>query len=291
MKTARIGIFSATFLLAATTIWADGKFSRPVYAPSIPMPTLSSTYVNKLVVNSSNLERTVAQDKCESQGIREIAELMKSSTFEEMWVFIPDAEPSKKCKWIEIGRDAIAAAHEATVKVDRTFLAKAMVEHNELHLYHFHPLAYFETCGDGIICDELSLPITASQISEKGLLSNLRYGMPSPEDIYFMMDISWEFDQRRGGDAKIVNRVVTPYGVLDYALTEEGRQRFEMERGLRTAGLYIKLVAANALFDDNIHRIVKKNPDSISSVVQQLVQSMNNKNLRVTLIPLETYQP
>ncbi len=64
-----------------------------------------------------------------------------------------------------------------------------------------------------------------------------------------------------------------------------------MERGLRTAGLYIKLVAANALFDDNIHRIVKKNPDSISSVVQQLVQSMNNKNLRVTLIPLETYQP
>jgi hypothetical protein len=50
--------------------------------------------------------------------------------------------------------------------------------------------------------------------------------MPSAEDIYFMMDVSWEFDQRRDDDGRIVNSVVTPYGVLSYALTNAGEKIF-----------------------------------------------------------------
>lgn len=278
-----IATSSAALFLAANTIWADSTFNRTVYPPPPPMSALPTKYVDKLTVNISNVERTVAEDKCESQGVREIVELLKSSTFEEMWVFIPDIGSAKKCKWIEIGRDVLSAAGEATVKVDRTYLSKAMAKHNELHLYHFHPLAYFERCEAN--CDELSLPITASQVSEKGLISNLRYSMPSPEDIYFMMDVSWEFDRRRRGDGKIINRVVTPYGIVDYALTDEGKERFEVERSLRTAGLYIKLVAANALLDDNIDSIIKKSPNDIKEALKQLIQSLNNRYLRVTYIP------
>jgi hypothetical protein len=110
--------------------------------------------------------------------------------------------------------------------------------------------------------------------------------MPSAEDIYFMMDVSWEFDQRRGDDGRIMNNVVTPYGVLSYALTDAGEEKFFEERSLRTGGLYIKLKAANALLDDQINAIIKKHPNDIREALEQLVQSLNSKYLRVTYTPL-----
>ena len=206
---------------------------------------------------------------------------MKSERFEELWIFLPEA-----CSWVEIGRHVASGPDEATIRVDRTYLARAMVDHKELHLYHFHPLAYFERCKDKIRCDQFSLPIAAGHISEQGLISNLRYSMPSAEDIYFMMDVSWEFDQRRGDDGRIMNNVVTPYGVLSYALTDAGEEKFFEERSLRTGGLYIKLKAANALLDDQIDAIIKKHPNDIREALEQLVQSLNSKYLRVTYTPL-----
>ncbi|MFQ6023065.1 MAG: hypothetical protein ACE5NW_10115 [Acidiferrobacterales bacterium] len=281
MKKASI-FLSVVLLLVANTIGAEIKsFHRPLYPPPIPLPELPTSYVDKLVVNTSDLERTVAENKCESHGIQEIFELIKSERFEELWVFIPG-----NCRWIEIGRHVTSGPDEATIKVDRKFLAKVMVKYDELHLYHFHPLAYFETCRDKTNCDELSLPVTAGQISQEGLILNLRYSMPSAEDIYFMMDVSWEFDQRRRGNGKIVNKVVTPYGILDYALTDAGKNKFFEERNLRTAGLYIKLTAANALLDSHIDSIIKQNPNDIREALEQLVQSLNSKYLRVSYTPL-----
>ena len=101
-----------------------------------------------------------------------------------------------------------------------------------------------------------------------------------------MMDVSWEFDQRRGDDGRIMNNVVTPYGVLSYALTDVGEEKFFEERSLRTGGLYIKLKAANALLDDQIATIIKKHPNDIREALEQLVQSLNSKYLRVTYTPL-----
>ncbi len=281
MKTPMLVALSTALLLFADYALADNKFDRPVYPPSTPMPQLSVRHVDQLVVNAENVERTVAKNKCESQGIREIVELIKRERFEELWIFLPET-----CSWVEIGRHVTSGPDEATIRVDRTYLAKAMVNHKELHLYHFHPLAYFERCKDSIRCDQFSLPTVADQISEQGLISNLRYAMPSAEDIYFMMDVSWEFDQRRDGDGRIVNSVVTPYGVLSYALTDAGEERFFEERSLRTGGLYIKLTAANALLDDQIDSIIKKHSNDIREALEQLVQSLNNKFLRITYTPL-----
>ena len=281
MKTPMLVALSTALLLFADYALADNKFDRPVYPPSTPMPQLSVRHVDQLVVNAENVERTVAKNKCESQGIREIVELIKRERFEELWIFLPET-----CSWVEIGRHVTSGPDEATIRVDRTYLAKAMVNHKELHLYHFHPLAYFERCKDSIRCDQFSLPTVADQISEQGLISNLRYAMPSAEDIYFMMDVSWEFDQRRDGDGRIVNSVVTPYGVLSYALTDAGEERFFEERSLRTGGLYIKLTAANALLDEQIDSIIKKHSNDIREALEQLVQSLNNKFLRITYTPL-----
>ncbi len=110
--------------------------------------------------------------------------------------------------------------------------------------------------------------------------------MPSAEDIYFMMDVSWEFDRRRHGEGKISSKVITPYGVLDYALTDAGENKFFEERSLRTGGLYIKLTAANALLDNRIDSIIKQNGRSVREALEQLVRSLNSKYIRVTHTPL-----
>ncbi len=248
------------------------------------MLELPTRHVDKLIVNTSNLERTIAENKCELDGVREIFKLLQSSRFEEMWLFIPGADRTK-CKWIEIGRTATSGTDEATVRVDRTFLVKTMTEHDELHLYHFHPLAHFEKCESSAGCDELLLPSATDKISEQGLISNLRFAMPSPEDIYFMMEVSWEFDQIHRGVGKISNKVITPYGIVEYALTDSGKERFDRERNLRQSGLYIKLVAAKTLYDDNIDTIISENSDNIKEALKQLAQNMNSKYLRVTLTP------
>ena len=165
MRISALAILLTALLLFASHPRADNTFDRPVYPPSTPMPPLPVRYVDQLVVNTANAERTVAKNKCESQGIREIVELMKRERFEELWIFLPET-----CSWLEIGRHVTSGPDEATLRVDRTYLAKAMVSHKELHLYHFHPLAYFKRCTDKTRCDRFSLPTAAGQISEQGLI-------------------------------------------------------------------------------------------------------------------------
>ncbi len=56
------------------------------------------------------------------------------------WVFIP-SKYRDDCRWIEVGRDVTTGADGTTVRVDRPYLTDLMVESEELHLYHFHPLS------------------------------------------------------------------------------------------------------------------------------------------------------
>ena len=105
-----------------------------------------------------------------------------------------------------------------------------------------------------------------------------------------MMDVSWEFKRRGHGQGHIVNRVISPYGVVDYALTTEGQERFDYDRNLRTGGLYIALLAGNALLDDSIERIISAGHSRVRDALTLLVQSMNSRYLRVLYIPEQTRQ-
>ncbi|MFQ5994537.1 MAG: hypothetical protein ACE5K1_05540 [Acidiferrobacterales bacterium] len=229
--------------------------------------------VSKLIVNTTNTERTIASDKCELEGIQDIIELMKHSSYEEMWVYLP-----KTCQWIEIGINEKAGDEAASVNIDRAFLTQVLIQSSLADLYHFHPLAYFRKCSEAALCGSRSL-------TRDELISNLRYAMPSPEDIYFMMDITWQFDQVQSAHGRMRHRVVTPYGIVEFALTETGKEKFALDRDLRTAGLYIKLVAANALVDDNIESIVGDHPNA-SEALASLVENLNSTHLRVTHAPL-----
>jgi len=101
------------------------------------------------------------------------------------------------------------------------------------------------------------------------------------------MEITSRFHQYhpRGGDIK--NSVVTPYGIVDYALTEAGRAKYESDKDARTQGLYIKYVAASALGDESIEAIIAQNSSDIALSMKELVEVLNTQYLRLVFSPLE----
>lgn len=234
--------------------------------------------VGSLVVNGSNSERAVTHGKCEREGVREIRSLLERSRIEELWAFLPRAGVAGVCQWHEVGRNEQSGADKALVDVDWTYLEALMAANEAIHLYHFHPKSFFDYAN--------SPPASRRQDSfERAMITDLKFSMPSPADIHFMMEITSRFRKLhpRGGDIR--NRVVTPYGIVDYALTEAGRARYESDKDARTQGLYIKYVAASALDDASIEAIVVSRPGDMAASMRRLIARLNTKFLRIEHVP------
>jgi len=247
------------------------------------------TNLSNLVVDPSRLEETMAENDCESEGTQRMLELMRNSKFEVMRVYLPGAGSSDNCEWVDIGHAQYAnRAEEAIVKVDREYLSHLMAKHSRLHIYHFHPSAYFTKCTDKITCGGLPVPTTPDKTSEDALISNLRYSMPSPNDIAFMMDISRQFDQHGHVREIMRHRVITPYGIADYSLTKQGMERLknqgmEGEKGRFGFDTYIKVRISYALLE--IGEIIKRNPHDILGTLKELAGKLSNEYVIVTYTP------
>ena len=266
MRTA-IAVVSLLSILLQEAVAAGNRLERPIRV------------VESLRVNASNSDRNVAHDKCEDEGIREITDLLRQSSIEEMWAFLPRGQPSGSCQWHEVGRDEQSGSDQANVDVDWEYLEALMKENQAVYLYHFHPLAFFDYA-------KASPSRRGDESIRRQIIYDLKFSMPSPADIHFMMEITFRFYQRQPPGGDIRNRVVTPYGIVDYALTEAGRVKYESDKDARTQGLYIKYVAASALDDGSIEMIVAEEPGDIARSMKRLVATLNTKYLRVTLFPI-----
>jgi len=270
---AKILLFALTFVSVIT--YAQSSSMYPASPKLISIPSAESS---RLRVNIANLERIIVKEKSEDSGILEIMKLLRDSHYEEMWAFIPHLDNGT---WHEIGRDIIETVDGMAIRVDRHYLRELMLQYPQIHLYHFHPLSYFERCQPEVPCSDNRLPTRLDQISVSGFIDNVRYAMPSPEDIYFMMDISWEFDRVRNGSGMLRHRVVTPYGTVEYGLTKAGMERYKGDRNLRTGGLYISLIAGNALMDDAIAAHVSRSPGNIYEILSATTGDMTSPYLTV----------
>jgi hypothetical protein len=240
-------------------------------------------YSPNLRANLSNAERYVVKGVCERQGLREIARILRRSGFEEMWAFLPRAHGAQDCQWHEIGREEKSESDRSYLRVDMGYLVELMAENTEIHLIHFHPLKYFECADRGDCPKQMAAGHTGA--ADKRWITDLVYSMPSPSDVHFMMDVTSRFFRRHQGQGKIRHSVVTPYGVVDYGLTDKGLAKYDSERNGRSEGLYITWVVASALDDDRVTLIVKENPLSIRAAVRRLAQTLNTEFLRVVHTP------
>ena len=113
-------------------------------------------------------------------------------------------------------------------------------------------------------------------------ITDLVFAMPSPSDIHFMMETTARFHRRYHRMGTLRHRVVTPYGVMTYGLTDAGLDRFEAERFGRSEGLYITWVAASRLADEHVEAVIKERPGSIMAAVRRLAQTLNSQYLWVS---------
>jgi len=237
----------------------------------------------KLRANVINYVRYVVTGVCERQGVRQIADILKHSPLEEMWGFLPRASGSEKCQWHELGRDEESGADSAHFRVDRAYLEQLMAANSEIHLYHFHPLKYFQ-CASDAGCRETAVGVQTGTFDPRWI-SDVVFSMPSASDVHFMMEITSRFQQLHQALGTIKHKVVTPYGIVDYALTEKGLEKYEVERFGRSEGLYIPWVTASRLADERVEKIVRENPGGLVEAVGNLAQTLNSEYLRVSYSP------
>jgi hypothetical protein len=272
--------------MAGHSMAADGADTRrSVSGPGVEL-VRQIRYSPQLRANVSNTERFVVSGVCERQGVQQISQILKHSEFEEMWTFLPRAHGTQDCQWHEIGREEKSERDRAYLRVDLGYLVELMAENTEIHVYHFHPLRYFDCAAHADCPQEAAAGGTGS--FEKRWITDVVFSMPSASDIHFMMDLTSRFYRRHQGRGTIKHKVVTPYGVVDYGLTDEGLAKFDSERHSRSEGLYITWVAANALANDHVELVIKDHPGSIIAAVRRLAQTLNTEFLRVVH---STYNP
>lgn len=266
--------------LAAQSIAAGGSGGGPAAAGSAGEPDRSISQALQLRTNSSNAVRNVVNGLCEREGVRQISLILKRSDVEEMWAFLPRASGAGGCQWHEIGRDEKSDGDGARLRVDMEYLRKLMAANTELHIYHFHPLKYFE-CASHADCSGATAPVQTG-VFDRRWISDLVFSMPSPSDVHFMMDVTARFHRRYQRMGTIKHKVVTPYGVVTYGLTDAGLARFEAERFGRSEGLYITWVAASRLADEHVEAVIRERPGSIMAAVRRLAQTLNTQYLWVS---------
>jgi hypothetical protein len=265
--------------MAGHSMAADGADSRRSASGAGGELARQIKYSLHLLANNSNAERYVVNGVCEPRGVREISKILKRSDFEEMWAFLPRARGTQDCQWHEIGREEKSDSDSANVRVDKAYLDELMAENTEIHLYHFHPLRYFE-CAAHADCPQRAAARQAGSFDERWI-TDLVFSMPSPSDVHFMMDVTSHFYRRHQGRGTIKHKVVTPYGVVDYGLTDKGLAKYDAERHSRSEGLYITWVVASGLANDRVELVVKDHPGSIIAAVRRLAQTLNTEYLRV----------
>jgi hypothetical protein len=269
--------------IAGLVFGAEHADSRPGASGPGAEPTRQISYSPHLRANASNTERYVVNGVCERQGVRQISRILKRSRFEEMWAFLPRAHGTGRCQWHEIGRDEKSMDDGATLRVDMAYLEALMADNTEIHLVHFHPLRYFE-CAAQASCPR-EKRAGESEPFDPRWVTDLVFSMPSPSDVHFMMDMTWRFQRRHQGRGTMRHKVVTPYGVVSYGLTEQGVAKFDAERHSRSEGLYIAWVVAGALADERVEQVIEERSGSIFAAVQRLAQALNTGFLWVAHSP------
>ena len=259
---------------------AEEVSATPAGDRSRAEPARPISYLPALRANAANTERYVVNGTCEREGVRQIAEILRHSDFEEMWAFLPRRNGTDGCQWHELGRDEKSGKDSAHLRVDLAYLGKLMAANAELHIYHFHPLKYFE-CASDPECPQTNARGETGSLDRRWI-ADLVYSMPSASDVYFMMDTTLRFYQRYQPAGTIKHRVVTPYGVVDYGLTANGLTKFDMERYGRSEGLYIAWVQASRLADDRVEQMIKGRQGNIVDAVRRLAQRLNNEFLWVS---------
>ena len=192
------------------------------------LPIRKIKYVNSLIVNRNKAIRTVAL-KNEFDGINDIKKLIKSSGYEEAWVYLPDKE-----EWIETGIDEEVNNGQTMIMSDADYEISLSRSNNRIYVYHFHPTdEAIEKESKQEYTNKKSEGVEQyhSEDENDNLLEDLFNGIedaaPSTTDLKSMV-ISSVKNRKINPKVNIVHKICSVHGVTEYSLTKKGFEHYHL---------------------------------------------------------------
>jgi hypothetical protein len=219
-------LLSGTIIAAASTLETYSQNREDI-------PLSCSSHI---VVNTENVERKI-NHLSENDGIYDISKLVRESSYEEAWIFIP-----KKDLWIEIGynetgwiEDSLSRSN--SVQTDTSYIQKLMKENDELVMYHFHPIKDYDKPND---------MISIKNEKTGALRRDIKTAIPSSEDLQCLVDLQKMYHkENKNGD--ISGIVVSHTGITEYFLTKSGKNILEEDIPLIVMSIFYSPRTDNVL--------------------------------------------
>ena len=273
----RLPIVAALVLGGAIAV-ASAQKHDDLAALNLPPSEKPYRELPALETNSANEVRTVVRTG-EEAGITQIASLVRRSSFEEQWAYIPDIET-----WIEVGFHELALPDNSEVEVDADYLEHIVETYTVVHIYHFHPETYYAAAGweYGI----LPLDYPAAEIPRHELLP-VAFALPSLADVATSIQLS-ELAFANNPEAELRFFAVSPHGVAAYGPTREGLKAIHFEAGYPLAATVPTILTDMTVrrSEYNISRTigVLKHP-TIGDVIEDLCRQFSGRLYTVAFRP------
>ena len=189
----------------------------------------------KLQINTENKVKYRVH-KCAAAGIEDIRKL--ASPFEEFWAFVPG-----KCTWIELGileeirggirqgRDGKCRAPSTVSGIKKKDVIALIAETSELVLYHPYPTN--ASIVNQVLKAGVGAGLSAACLRQASL-ETLAAALPGIPDLSSLFQFARIF-YRRHPDGRFAERIVSAFGVTEYAMTKRGRNA--METGAFASGV------------------------------------------------------
>ncbi|MDB5038266.1 MAG: hypothetical protein JWQ35_1794 [Bacteriovoracaceae bacterium] len=254
-------------------------------SPIRKLPENSAFQMTEKLIVSPFPDKIAVTEKSEEAGIADIRELITTSKNEEAWFFVHNLNA-----WFEASTGQVQSFDSGNRMVGvyvNLGGAEALFHHGvEITLYHFHPVAILRSEAE-IEKTHSNEKRTLNERTIKTLQAweNIQLHMPSFRDFISLAEILKTL-KTNDTQKKLNAKIATPLGIVEYSLTEEGRQFVETHDAQQIEALLNdrfsefqvqKLKTSTPLLRANLRTKV--------SVIQEAVKSLEGKEFKINFTP------
>ncbi len=234
----RLSTKIAVLTLAGITSWFGTRAAvdsiDDFFAPKIEV-------TERVTVNTDDSIQTVTYNN-EVEGVLDLQRIITKSKQEDAWVYVP-----KEQKWVEVGINyediGGPGDFEKGAKVSDKVFGRLVDKHQELIFYHIHPITTRDreklkkpkgktsnksTAKEGLHFVTIYSPTFTKTDTTNAVNMTIYAAMalPSQADISALIKQA-EIFYSTNPSGRFISKIVSPLGITEYSLTEEGRKKVQ----------------------------------------------------------------
>ena len=248
---------------------------------SPPVRTLDA-----LVVNTCNGYRTRVV-KSEAEGLHDLKQLIDTTRFEEAWAYNPESKV-----WFEIGTHETHSINtqgsfQAGAYIDSRWIQDSLPQSGTIYAVHIHPATRSEQEKDterrlaamGVTPNHPEYRLIAFNLSS---MYQVLKATPSEGDIETMVHSSIK---NKNNGVKVIYRVVSEFGALDFASTPKGTELFasQLNPAISQYGLEVRLRIERFLAEQAKTGVFLRTPPE--QILQDASREASDERITISFTP------